>query len=100
MAPSSLFAIFAAWSSTLSFSLVGFVGTFITAEVFDLVGVWNSKDVTLLLLLLDSKFDEAGALGDDGSMDLVASVLPLVELSPLLSLLSPLSDVVVVVAVG
>jgi hypothetical protein len=35
----SSLALFAAMSATLSFSLVGFVGTLMTAEVLDLVGV-------------------------------------------------------------
>ena len=93
----------AAWSSTLSFSLVGLVGTFMTADVFDLVGVWNrADDVTVLLLFLVPDDVE----GEDGKMDLVESalLLPLVETLPLLSLLLsfvfavfPLSVVLVVV---
>ena len=93
----------AAWSSTLSFSLVGLVGTFMTADVFDLVGVWNrADDVTVLLLFLVPDDVE----GEDGKMDLIESalLLPLVETLPLLSLLLsfvfavfPLSVVLVVV---
>lgn len=74
-----------------------------TADVFDLVGVWNrADDVTVLLLFLVPDDVE----GEDGKMDLVEStlLLPLVETLPLLSLLLsfvfavfPLSVVLVVV---
>lgn len=74
-----------------------------TADVFDLVGVWNrADDVTVLLLFLVPDDVE----GEDGKMDLIESalLLPLVETLPLLSLLLsfvfavfPLSVVLVVV---
>ena len=80
MSSSSFLAILAAWSTTLSFSLVGFVGTCITADVFDLVGVWN-KDVgldttavvvvkLLPFLVPDDDDDAIAVLGDSGRMDL------------------------------
>lgn len=80
---------------------MGFVGTFITAEVFDLVGVWNSADATLLFFLdsIDDDDDDAEAFGDEGALDF--SVLPLVSLLSSTFAGAPLSVVVVVViAVG